>query len=616
MSIYNVMITTLKRRQLLTTIRQLLLLLMLSLSALTYGSNAIELVPPKSANPAAGMSLAGPQASAEPEFLPVTEAYMLSAWVRDGALILHWDIEPGYYLYQERFELTTDDGAVLTPEFSPSVEQYDEYFDKNMALHFSSATLTLALSADLPPFNLKVQSQGCAAAGLCYPPYDDYLRINPSASSADRIDVDSFKSNATSPANALASNGGAHSAMGLWAILALALAGGVILNLMPCVFPVLSIKVLSLTNTGEQHAHHHGWAYTLGILVSFIGFATLLLIARASGEAAGWGFQLQSPLVIAALIYLFVLMGLVLSGLVDLGSSLMGAGQRLTQSRGLTGSFFTGVLAAVVASPCTAPFMGVALGYALTQPAATALLVFIALGFGMALPLLLLCYIPALIRHLPAPGPWMDTLKQLLAFPIYLTALWLLWVLGHQAGSDAIVTLLLGALLFGFALWLRQHKPAGTVARTAINIVATIAVVLALALPFSVVKSNANRNTNTDHWQAYSAATLTQLRADGRGVFINLTADWCVTCLTNEAVVLSTNEIEQAFKTYNIATLKGDWTNGDPAITELLQQYQRSGVPLYLWFAPNNTDRAVILPQLLRKKHLLDEFKRAYPDKT
>ncbi len=610
------MITTLKRRQLLTTIRQLLLLLMLSLSALTYGSNAIELVPPKSANPAAGMSLAGPQASAEPEFLPVTEAYMLSAWVRDGALILHWDIEPGYYLYQERFELTTDDGAVLTPEFSPSVEQYDEYFDKNMALHFSSATLTLALSADLPPFNLKVQSQGCAAAGLCYPPYDDYLRINPSASSADRIDVDSFKSNATSPANALASNGGAHSAMGLWAILALALAGGVILNLMPCVFPVLSIKVLSLTNTGEQHAHHHGWAYTLGILVSFIGFATLLLIARASGEAAGWGFQLQSPLVIAALIYLFVLMGLVLSGLVDLGSSLMGAGQRLTQSRGLTGSFFTGVLAAVVASPCTAPFMGVALGYALTQPAATALLVFIALGFGMALPLLLLCYIPALIRHLPAPGPWMDTLKQLLAFPIYLTALWLLWVLGHQAGSDAIVTLLLGALLFGFALWLRQHKPAGTVARTAINIVATIAVVLALALPFSVVKSNANRNTNTDHWQAYSAATLTQLRADGRGVFINLTADWCVTCLTNEAVVLSTNEIEQAFKTYNIATLKGDWTNGDPAITELLQQYQRSGVPLYLWFAPNNTDRAVILPQLLRKKHLLDEFKRAYPDKT
>lgn len=600
------MTDTLCHRSPTAVIRALLLLIIFFVSVTAHAGNGTDLLPPKSASPVSGLSLGLKNDQAEPEFLPVTEAYMLSAWVRNGSLILHWDIEPDYYLYQERFVLSSASGRVLTPRFSESIEQYDEYFEKNMALHVGSATLTVALPEDSAPFDLKVQSQGCAAAGLCYPPYDEYLRIDPQAGSADQISAELFNSptNASLPVDS--------SAMGLWAILGLALIGGVILNLMPCVFPVLSIKVLSLTGANRQHARRHGWAYTAGILICFAGFAGLLLIARASGEAAGWGFQLQSPLVIAALVYLFVLMGLVLSGLVNMGSSLMGVGQRLTQSRGMTGSFFTGVLAAVVASPCTAPFMGVALGYALTQPSATALLVFVTLGFGMALPLLLLCYIPGLIRHLPAPGPWMDTLKQFLAFPIYLTALWLLWVLGHQAGSDAVVILLLGALLFGFALWLRQHRSARAGARVTINTIAIVAVLLALALPFMAFKSHTRNSAEADHWQSYSAATLTQLRADGRGVLVNLTADWCVTCLTNEAVVLNTNTIKDAFKAHNVATLKGDWTNGDPAITQLLKEYQRSGVPLYLWFAPGSSGKAVILPQLLRKKYLLDEFERAY----
>ncbi len=601
-------------RRLLVTAHQLLLLFTLCTAVMAHGADTIELVPPKSASPASGLSIGPQDDEAEPEFLPVTEAYMLSTWVRDGSLILHWDVEPGYYLYQEQFALTTDTGVRLTPEFSDSIKKYDEYFEKDMALHFGSATLTVPLSADTAPFNLKIRSQGCAEAGLCYPPYDNYLHVDPTDSSADPIDAAAFESGASNADNRAASSDTGSSA-GLWAILLLALTGGVILNLMPCVFPVLSIKVLSLTGADRQRAHHHGWAYTAGILASFAGFAALLLIARASGEAAGWGFQLQSPLVIAALVYLFVLMGLVLSGLVNMGNSLMGVGQRLTQSNGMTGSFFTGVLAAVVASPCTAPFMGVALGYALTQPAATALLVFMALGFGMALPLLVLCYVPALMRHLPSPGPWMDTLKQLLAFPIYLTALWLLWVLGHQAGSDAIVILLLGALLFGFAIWLHQHRPSGAGARIAVNAAAISLVAIALMLPFVAIKSTGYRNVSTDHWQPYNAETLAQLRAEGRGVFVNLTADWCVTCLTNEAVVLGTEEIKQAFNNYNIATLKGDWTNGDPAITKLLNEYQRSGVPLYLWFAPGSSEKAIILPQLLRKKHLLDEFRSSYPTK-
>lgn len=602
------MTNTTPNRMLTTVAQQLLLLLALCGAAMAFADNTIELVPPKSASPATGLSLGPTNNSAEPEFLPVTDAYMLSSWVRDDSLILHWDIEPGYYLYQEQFVLTTGNGTELTPTYSDSTEKYDEYFEKDMAVHFGSATLTVALQEDAAPFNLKIQSQGCAEAGLCYPPYHDYRRIDPVAGTADTINAEQFQSTPEQPDAPTES-----SAQNLWVILALAIAGGVILNLMPCVFPVLSIKVLSLTNANRQQAHHHGWAYTAGIVLCFAGFAALLLLARASGQAAGWGFQLQSPLVIAALVYLFVLMGLVLSGLVDMGSSLMGVGQRLTQSRGLSGSFFTGVLAAIVASPCTAPFMGVALGYALTQPAATALLVFLALGLGMALPLLLLCYLPGLIRHLPAPGPWMDTLKQLLAFPIYLTALWLLWVLGHQAGSDAVVILLLGALLFGFALWLRQHRPASAGGRAIISLLATGAIVLALVLPVVAFKVVPQKTTSADHWQPYSAPTLAQLRAKGQGVFVNLTADWCVTCLTNEAMVLNTATIKQAFSAHDVATLKGDWTNGDPAITALLQQYQRSGVPLYLWFAPNSEGPGTILPQLLRKKHLLDEFARAYP---
>jgi thiol:disulfide interchange protein len=279
----------------------------------------------------------------------------------------------------------------------------------------------------------------------------------------------------------------------------------------------------------------------------------------------------------------------------------MGAGQSLTQKSGLSGSFFTGVLAAVVASPCTAPFMGAALGFALTQPAIVCLAIFAALGFGMALPLLLLCYIPALANRLPKPGAWMENLKEFLAFPLYLTAVWLLWVLGRQAGIDASMIVASGAVAIAFGCWLLNRSAQG--AWQAIRrLLIAAAWISALVLPWKMI----DQPMETSRWQAYSPERLQQLRASGQPVFVNLTADWCLTCLANERLTLHTDEVEKAFDDNNVITLKGDWTNRDPKITQLLTEYGRSGVPLYLWFPAGNDGKAEILPQLLTRARLIE----------
>lgn len=536
------------------------------------------------------------------DFLPVTEAFQLETRLYDGELVLHWEVAPDYYLYRERFRLSADpEPELFEPRFSDNtVNKYDEYFEKNMAVYYGSATIRLAVADDARPFTLRVESQGCADAGLCYPPHVDYVNVDPANQTASIA--------AAPPANAPANNPGGAPAEAATAwlpyILLLALLGGIILNLMPCVFPVLSIKVMSLARADRQRLPLHGWAYTGGIVVSFVAFAGVLLAARAGGEAIGWGFQLQSPLLIAALVYLFFILGLSLSGLLTIGTRWMGVGQKLTQSGGLSGSFFTGVLAAVVASPCTAPFMGAALGFALTQPTLISLSVFVALGLGMALPLLALCYLPALVNHLPRPGPWMDSLKQFLAFPLYLTAIWLIWVLGRQAGPNAVAAVGVGAVAIAFAGWLLTRQPRSTPARYSQKALVALAWVTALALPWQTL--NAPREDS--RWEPYSAARLDTLRREGTPVFVNLTADWCLTCLANERVTLDTEEVERAFDTYGIATLKGDWTHRDPEITQLLEDYNRSGVPLYLWFPANHQGPGQVLPQILRKQALLEQL--------
>lgn len=546
------------------------------------------------------------------EFLPVEQAFRLTPHLAGQSLVLTWEIAPHYYLYEERFKLRSDDGRVLTPDFGTGITKYDEFFEKEMTVFYERATLTLDLPAG-SAFTLIIESQGCADAGLCYPPYTEAVRVDSATNTAVVIPADQISMNAASVNPETAKLPPAAAAQPLWLVHAIMLAflGGIILNLMPCVFPVLSIKVMSLAQADRERLPLHGWIYTAGIVVCFVLFATILLIARSGGEAIGWGFQLQSPLLITALVYLFFVMGLSLSGMINIGTRWMGAGETLTQKSGIKGSFFTGVLAAVVASPCTAPFMGAALGFALTQPGIVGLSVFIALGFGMAFPLLLLCYVPSLTRHLPRPGPWMETFKEVLAFPLYLTAIWLLWVLGRQAGVDTLIVVCTGAVAITFSFWLAGRAVTGGT-KWINRLLIIIAWLLALLLPWQAL----NKTAETSRWQVYSPELLNQLRTDGKPVFVNLTADWCLTCLANERLALGTKEVEAAFDTYQIATLKGDWTNSDPQITELLRTYGRSGVPLYLWFPAGHSGPGEVLPQLLTKSLVIEALTaaRSQPD--
>jgi thiol:disulfide interchange protein/DsbC/DsbD-like thiol-disulfide interchange protein len=401
--------------------------------------------------------------------------------------------------------------------------------------------------------------------------------------------------------------------------------GGVILNLMPCVFPVLSIKILSLVqqlgaDAGKIRAH--GWVYLLGVVLSFTLIAGLLIGLRAGGAQIGWGFQLQSPWVIGLLVYLFFLIGLNLSGYFEIGTSVMGLGESLVQRQGYAGSFLTGVLATVVAAPCTAPLMASAVGFALTQSNVVALTIFACLGLGMAAPYVILCYSPALLKALPRPGHWMESFKEFLAFPMYATAVWLVWVLTQQTGSTGVLGILGGVLILVFAIWLARDVQGGLRKRRLQLILALVVSLIALALPFQLPAGAGDTSTDTSEaagdarargyagpdYSAYSPSKLSSLRQKGP-VFVNLTAAWCITCKVNEAVALDRATVRTAFESAGVQYLKGDWTNEDPDITRLLEAYGRSGVPLYLLFSGSQGE-ASVLPQILTEGIVLEALKR------
>jgi thiol:disulfide interchange protein DsbD len=413
-----------------------------------------------------------------------------------------------------------------------------------------------------------------------------------------------------------------HEAASLTAILQaaiLALLGGVILNLMPCVFPVLSIKVLGLieqSGSWREDVRRHGFAYTAGVLAAFAALGAVLIGLRAAGTHVGWGFQLQSPVTVAVLAYVLFAVGLSLSGVFYLGSSLQGVGARLaprlSPNPGLTSSFATGVLAAVVATPCTAPFMAAGVGFALTQPAAVALTVILALGMGLALPFLALTLAPNLIGRLPRPGDWMDTLKQLLAFPVYATVAWLVWVLAQQVEPAGLFATLIGLVLIGLAAWsfnvARTAPPWGR--RSAA--VAVIASLLGAAVAIAGVDRAGPANTPpaaaAGDYEAFTQRRLDELLAAGRPVFVNMTAAWCITCLVNEQAALANAAVKAAFAARNIVYLKGDWTSRNPEITRVLERHGRSGVPLYLLYA--GSAEPVVLPQILTPAIVLGEIDR------
>jgi thiol:disulfide interchange protein DsbD len=384
---------------------------------------------------------------------------------------------------------------------------------------------------------------------------------------------------------------------------------------MPCVFPILSLKLLGLAvSVHRAEERLHGLAYAAGVVISFAALGGLLLALRVGGAAIGWGFQLQSPVVVALLAYLLFAMGLSLSGVVEFGGGLAGGiGGRFAERTGLLGAFATGVLATIVATPCTAPFMGTALGYAMLAAPGQALGVFVALGAGLAAPVMLATAVPGVARLLPRPGPWMVWFKQLLAFPLYATVAWLVWVLMQQVGPADGFLALLGLVLVGFAVWIygrtRFAEPAGRRFGLGLAMTGFAAAIAAAVTLVPATSPAADRAGNTSGlaYESFGRARLERLVAEKQPVFVNLTAAWCITCLVNERT-LDREAVRRAFAAHEIVALKGDWTRQDPEITALLQKFGRSGVPLYLLYDRNGTP--AVLPQLLTEATILDAVGR------
>ncbi|PRH81475.1 protein-disulfide reductase DsbD family protein [Arenimonas caeni] len=547
--------------------------------------------------------------------LPENQAFRFEAIVDTAdRLALRFTPAPGYYLYRERnsVELQAEGVHAGEIQWPPSQPYFDEHFG-NVEVYFDPVDAPLPLQREhtrAVPAVLRVTFQGCQDEGICYPPMTREVALHLPAGGT----VAQSPAGAPSGANPFSAEGKGESfapegapanAPTLWFAMLLALGGGVILNLMPCVLPVLSLKALSLAQGGGNHRKARSQAlwYTAGVLVSFAAVGAAALALRQAGLALGWGFQLQQPGVIAALALVMVAIGLSLSGVVSLGASLAGAGQSLTEKTGPAGDFFTGVLAVVVASPCTAPFMGTALAFAFAASPAVAIGVFLALGLGLALPFLLIGFVPALAARLPRPGAWMETFKHLLAFPMYLTAVWLLWVLAKQRGADAIGLALVGAVGLGLGLWLwEKARFKGALAKSL-----AVLVVLAALWPVVVVQrmpAPAKSEAVKEGVVAYSAERLAQLRRDGRVVFVNMTADWCVSCKANERTVLGRDGFRDALERAGAVYMVGDWTDVDPEITAFLESHQAVGVPLYVVYPKAGEPK--VLPTLLTQA-IVDE---------
>jgi thiol:disulfide interchange protein/DsbC/DsbD-like thiol-disulfide interchange protein len=397
---------------------------------------------------------------------------------------------------------------------------------------------------------------------------------------------------------------------GLLQAAGLAFLGGLLLNLMPCVFPVLFLKGLSLVNSGNQERARlrvHGLVYTAGILASFWALVAVLLGLRAAGSTLGWGFQFQSPVFLELMAGLLFFLGLSLAGQFEIGLTLTSAGGSLAQKHGYTGSFFTGVLAVVVATPCTAPFMGAALGYALAQNAAVTFAVFTALALGLAVPYVALTLQPAWTRLLPRPGVWMEVLKQAVAVPIFVTVIFLAWVLARGYGADLLFALLANFLLLAIAGWFLGRWPARRWAVVVASLIVLGAVTVGVLAPGKLAGATGSSAAaeSQSGWEPWSADAVTRYQAQGRPVLVDFTASWCLSCQVNERVALEQPTVQKAFQDGNVALLKADWTRGDDAITQALASLGRSGVPAYALYVPGQASPR-LLPEALTPGIVLD----------
>lgn len=593
-------------------------------------------------------SLLGAGGKAPP--LPEEKAFGFEAIVGDGnTLLLRFTPAPGYYLYRDRsaFRLDADGVTAGKPRWPKGEVHRDEHFG-DVIVYFAPVDLTLPLvrtNADAQTATLRATFQGCQNDGICYPPMTRSVRIalprgevrtdtavdTPSGAAATGDPAETTGATATvddpaiPPATASAPADGDTAAAGtppstaaspagtspadtrasgtLFSALLLALLGGLILNLMPCVLPVLSIKVLGLIENNEsaQRARSHALWYAAGVLLSFVALGAAVLALRHLGQALGWGFQLQKPGVVSFLGLVMFAFGLSLSGVWHVGGRWTGVGHGLASRNGAAGDFFTGVLAVVVAAPCTAPFMAPALGWAFSASTVPALLVFACLGLGLALPFLLVGFVPALARVLPKPGAWMDTLKRILAFPLYLTAAWLVWVLAKQRGADAVGWWAVAAIAVAFAAWAWTHaRMRGTRWGIVAALLALLSVPWMLWTISNLPAADAARVQLPTASDAvpFSEQRLADLRKANRVVLVNMTADWCVTCKANEKAVFARDGFKDALAAADAVYMVGDWTDVDPAITAYLQRYKAVGVPLYVVY-PRGGGEGTVLPTVL-----------------
>ena len=556
--------------------------------------------------------------------LPVTQAFALKPVIaKPDTINLHFDIAPHYYLYRGRIHakiLTAGvtAGALQTPA---GIKEHDPYLGDVEIYHDAVEASLPYGAAGVMPATLKVAVtyQGCheVEPKICYPPNTETFTLPTSGGGpvgatggdsainggAPRDSVTASLAAASAAPTSATPESGARTAnqinMGLAFALLLAFVGGLILNLMPCVLPVLAIKAVGVLESGEsrQRARVGALAYAAGVIATFLAIGLAILGLRGAGHAVGWGTQLQQPLIVAVLAFVLFAVGLSMSGVVQFGSSLGNVGTGLTRRGGAVGHFFTGVLAVIVASPCTAPFMGVALAYAFVAPAAHELLVMLMLGIGLALPLTLIGLVPALARLLPKPGGWMETLKQILAFPMYLSAVWLVWVLAHQRGADAVALVLVAMVLLAAAFW--WHARGGPARRvghvfTLVLALAGLASLYAVARVAPPVRTAAADDSSV----AFSAAKLQSLRDTGTPVFVDIGADWCVTCKANEYAVLNTRGFRKLLQETGAVYMKGDWTDIDPEIGAYLKQFHSPGVPLYVIY-PRGGGAGRALPTVL-----------------
>lgn len=535
--------------------------------------------------------------------LPAEQAFRFEALVKSrDALLLRWTMPKDYYLYRDKTEITVASPAGVTagePDWPSGVAHHDEHFGDTI-VYFDQVELPVPLkgAANAKMAELDVAYQGCLENGICYPVMKRHISVDFGAGTATvgapaqaAPSADAVKDVApTPPPPGLVPK--SEAPLGFIAAIGLALLGGLVLNLMPCVLPVLSLKAITVLESGESQgaARRHALWYTAGVLVAFAALGVIIVGIRAAGHGIQWGAQFQQPLAIGILVYVMLAVGLSMSGVFEIGGSLGNVGSGLASRSGPSGDFFTGVLAVVVASPCTAPFMGSAIAFAFAAPVAVAFLIFLALGLGLALPFLLIGFVPAIARLLPRPGRWMETLKQALAFPMYLTAVWLLWVLTKQRGADATALVLAGAVLLAMALWWygrNRHRGGGL--SWIFTAVLTVGAVAALWTVHGLPAQTAT-TVATDGIVPYSPEKLAELRAAGTPVLVDMTADWCITCKANEHAVLDTDAFKALLKRTGTVYMRGDWTDVNATIAAFLEQYHSVGVPLYVVYPKGGGD--------------------------